>query len=136
SGHPLQRCGVWAVTLMAGGDRPETVTENDLERVVERLVDDIVTAATAPKDSVSYDWWKVLFALYPNSKPTHAKRPREPAMLYPQVAELFAPDPMGAPPLPCTFCTRPSGTVWTKTNLPMFESERALNTLPPGIPGW
>lgn len=136
SGHPLQRCGVWAVTLMAGGDRPETVTEDDMERVVERLVEDIVTAATAPKDSVSYDWWKVLFALYPNSKPTHAKRSRDRAVLYPQVAELFAPDPMGAPLLPCTFCARPSGTVWTKTNLPMFESERALNTLPPGVPGW
>ncbi|WP_433334995.1 hypothetical protein [Spirillospora sp. CA-294931] len=136
SGHPLQRCGGWALTLLAGRDDAGSVSAADIEDVAERVIDDVVAAATAAKDSPTYDWWKVLFALYPNSKPTHAKRPRESAVLRESVAELFAPDDPRSPLLPCTFCSRWCGTLWSKSVLPMFESIRALNTLPPGVAGW
>ncbi|GLW64294.1 hypothetical protein Arub01_25380 [Actinomadura rubrobrunea] len=136
SGHPVQHCGVWTVTLMAGRERPEAVTPADLDAVAGRVVDDVVTAATADNTSAAYDWWKVLFALYPNSKPTHATRSRDRAVLLPQVKALFDADEPGARPLPCTFCESPCGTLWSKSELPLFESARALNVLPPGTAGW
>lgn len=136
SEHPLQRCGAWAVALLADRDDPERVTAEDAERVSEQVAADVVTAATTAKDSAAYDWWKVLFALYPNSKATHAGRERDGAKLLVEIRAHFAPDPAGAALLPCTFCEMPCGTVWAKSVMPMFDSVRALNTLPPGVPGW
>lgn len=137
SGHPLQRCGAWAVALLAGRDHPGEVTDTDVESVAKRIAGDVVRAATCAKDSPAYDWWKVLFALYPNSKATHAGRERDRAKLLPEISAMFAPDPADARPLlPCTFCAQGCGTAWTKQNLPMFDSDKFLNNLPPGVPGW
>ncbi|MGH3811532.1 MAG: hypothetical protein ACRDUV_03610 [Pseudonocardiaceae bacterium] len=136
TGHPVQRCGAWSVALLAGREHPDEVSADDLDSVARRLVDDVVRAATAPKDSEAYDWWKVLFALYPNSKATHSGRPKDPHALRPRVAELFAMDPMSARIRPCTFCRSPCSVLWTKATLPMFDTDHAVNTLPPGSAGW
>lgn len=136
TGHPLQRCGAWAVTLLAHRAHPDEVSTDDLDSVAHRLVDDVVQAATAAKDSAAYDWWKVLFALYPNSKATHSGRPKDADALRPRIAELFAIDSLSARLRPCTFCGSPSSVLWTKTNLPMFDTDHAVNTLPPGSAGW
>jgi CRISPR-associated protein Cst1 len=64
--HPLQRCGARAVALLAGRSAPAGVTVADLDAVADRLTGDVARASVAPKDSGAYDWWKVLFALYPN----------------------------------------------------------------------
>lgn len=78
--HPLQRAGAWAVAVLAGREAPEEVSRAELEQVVERLVDGICAAALAPKPSKGerpspvYEWWKVLFAQYPNSKKPSAYR--------------------------------------------------------------
>ncbi|WP_146159483.1 hypothetical protein [Allonocardiopsis opalescens] len=112
------------------------MTTADLDRVAARIVADVVRAATASPGSGGYDWWKVLFALYPNAKPTHAKRDRDPDRLHEQVSALFVADGDAADLLPCAFCGAPSGAVWAKSTLPMFDSPRALNTLPPDLGGW
>ncbi|MGH3932656.1 MAG: hypothetical protein ACRDTF_22085 [Pseudonocardiaceae bacterium] len=136
TGHPVQRCGAWAVTLLADREHPDEVSVDDLESVAGQLVDDVVRAAIAAKDSEFYDWWKVLFALYPNSKATHSGRPKDADALRPEIADLFAADPMPARMRPCTFCGSSSGMLWTKKNLPLFDTDRAVNTLPPQSAGW
>ncbi|WP_234320374.1 hypothetical protein [Streptomyces sp. SBT349] len=135
--HPLQRAGAWAVTVLAGCERPGEVAVTDLDAVASRLVDDVCAAAVAEKDDGVYDWWKVLFALYPNAKATHSKRTRDRAVMEPAIAALFIPDDVdAASAYPCTFCGTPTPVVWTKSNLPMFDTSKALNTLPPGVLGW
>lgn len=124
------------MTLLAGREGPSDVTVADVEAVADRVTDDVVVAALAGKETPAYDWWKVLFALYPNSKPTHASRPRDRERLRAEVADILGTDLSGARLLPCTFCRRLTGTVWSKTLLPMFESVRAINTLVPGVAGW
>lgn len=134
--HPLQRAGAWAVAVLAGRATVDEVTAEDLDTVADRLVSEVCTAAVAAKGSAAYDWWKVLFALYPNSKATHSKRAKERAVLQHAVAELFAPDADAAPSHPCTFCGSAATMVWTKSNLPLFDTNKALNTLPPRVAGW
>lgn len=134
--HPLQRAGAWAVAVLAGRGQASELTGEDLDAVASRLATDICEAATAPKDSAAYDWWKVLFALYPNSKATHSKRPSDRETLRPDVENLFAPDAPEALTRPCTFCGADAGAVWAKSNLPLFDTSKALNTLPPGVSGW
>ncbi|NBE91839.1 hypothetical protein FE391_00620 [Nonomuraea sp. KC401] len=134
--HPLQRCGAWAVAVLAGCEQVEHVTTESFEGVAQRIVGDVAEAAVARQGSGAYDWWKVLFALYPNSKPTHAKRERDRTVLGQEVAQLFAPDRVDGPVRACTFCGQASGVLWAKSTLPMFDSIRALNTLPPGTAGW
>ncbi len=136
TGHPLQRAGAWAVAVLAGREAPQQVTVSDLDSVVSGMVDDLCRAANAPKDTRAYDWWKVLYALYPNSKATRSTRPPDPVMLRGEVEGLFAPDAPDAAVLPCTFCGAVAATVWGKSNLPLFDSSSALNTLPPGVGGW
>ena len=134
--HPLQRCGAWAVAVLAGCDWAEDVTDELLEGVVRRVVGDVVESAIARPDTGAYDWWKVLFALYPNSKPTHAKRPKDRTILSREVVQLFQPDDAEGPERACTFCGRRCTVLWAKSTLPMFDSVRAVNTLPPGTSGW
>ncbi|WP_062214674.1 hypothetical protein [Streptomyces sp. NBRC 109706] len=111
---------------------------DDLELVVGLIVRDATRAAVAPKDDgpAGYDWWKVLFALFPNSKPTHAKRGRDQEVIRSKVAALFAPDGVTGRSWPCTFCAQMTGTAWGKSNLPLFDTSKALNNVPPGVPGW
>ncbi|MFI7470647.1 hypothetical protein [Nonomuraea sp. NPDC049646] len=134
--HPLQRCGAWAVAVLAGCERVEQVTAELLDGVIERLVEDVVEAAVAQQGSGAYDWWKVLFALYPNSKPTHAKREKDRMALSREITVLFSLDEKNGSARTCVFCGQPSGVLWAKSTLPMFDSIRALNTLPPGSAGW
>ncbi|MDA0565214.1 hypothetical protein LG943_12930 [Streptomonospora sp. S1-112] len=108
----------------------------DLDRLAARIVADVVAAATAATGSGAYDWWKVLFALYPNSKPTHAKRVRDPAVLAEDVTALLAADGWQGPVRPCVFCGAACTVLWAKSTLPMFDSLRAINTLPPRVAGW
>jgi len=131
--HPLQRCGAWAIAVLAGRADAGAVTSEDLDTVAGRLVEDITAVSTQPKNP---DWWKVLFALYPNSKPTHAQRTRDPDALRPLVAALFAPDTPGADGLPCTFCSKPTTVLWAKSHIPLFDTTHAVNTLPPRTAGW
>lgn len=134
--HPFQRAGAWSVAVLAERRSPFEVTEADLDTVASHLVEDVSTAAAAAKDTAAYDWWKVLFALYPNSKATHSKRPRDRSLLRVSIAEMFSVDGEGMQTRPCTFCRSAAVAVWTKTMLPMFDTNKALNTLPPGVPGW
>ncbi|WP_241720819.1 hypothetical protein [Streptomyces lydicus] len=136
TGHPLQCAGAWAVAVMAGRERPDQVTADDLDAVAEVVGADAARAAVAAKTDARYDWWKVLFALYPNAKVTHAGRPRDVAVLKSEMAAMFAPDDAGGAAMPCTFCGAPAKAVWAKSKLPMFDTNKALNTLPPGIRGW
>ncbi|MDT3396311.1 hypothetical protein RKE29_06600 [Streptomyces sp. B1866] len=136
TGHPLQRAGAWAVAVMAGRELPEQVGADDLNGVADTVVRDAVAAAVAAKTDPCYDWWKVLFALYPNSKATHASRPRDAVVLRDALAEMFVPDDPAGRVLPCTFCGADAAAVWAKSTLPMFDSNKALNTLPPGVQGW
>jgi CRISPR-associated protein Cst1 len=134
--HPLQRCGARAVAELSGRDSLEQVTVADLDKVARLIVGDIVRAATAPKDSAAYDWWKVLFALYPNAKPTHTARSHDPGVLRPEVDALFAVDQLTGTVRPCTFCGRPSSVVWAKSNLPLYDTSKMINALPPRSTGW
>ncbi|MGP4109712.1 hypothetical protein ACTWP5_02190 [Streptomyces sp. 4N509B] len=139
--HPFQRAGAWAVSVLAERATPRHVTAGDLDRVAARLVADITVAATAEKGTDAYDWWSVLFALYPNAKATHNTRPRDREALRPALAELFAPDGAEASttlsrPCPCAFCGARASVTWTKMNLPLFDTNKMLNTLPPNVPGW
>ncbi|WP_461013710.1 type I-B CRISPR-associated protein Cas7/Cst2/DevR [Streptomyces daliensis] len=138
TGHPLQRAGAWAVAVLAGREHPREVSSGDLDAVAGQLVREISLAAVAGKESAAYEWWKVLFALFPNSKATHSKRSGDRTVLEPQIEAMFAPDDgTGAlPERPCTYCGAPSSVVWTKSTLAMFDTNKALNTLPPGVPGW
>jgi CRISPR-associated protein Cst1 len=136
TGHPLQRCGARAVTALAGASAAGDVTPAVLDEVAARITGDVVRAAAAAKAAVSYDWWKVLFALYPNSPATHSKRSPDLRDLRESIGRLFAPDPPGSAASPCAFCGLPAGTLWAKDKLPMFDSLKAVNTLPPGLPGW
>lgn len=134
--HPLQRAGAWAVAVLSGRGEPREVTATDLDAVASRLVDDVCTAAVADKGQAAYDWWKVLFALYPNAKPTHSKRSRDRDELRPHIEEMFAPGAPEGRAWPCAFCGERATAVWMKSTLPMFDTNKALNTLPPGVPGW
>lgn len=137
TGHPLQRCGARAVAELVKVGSPEEVTPAALDEVAGQLVKEIVRASVAPNTTAAYDWWKVLFALYPNSPATHSKRPKVPADLAKAIARLFEPDPPDAARTqPCVFCGQPSATLWAKDKLPMFDSMKAINTLPPGLAGW
>ncbi|WP_369185720.1 hypothetical protein [Streptomyces sp. Y1] len=135
--HPLQRAGAWAVAVLAERDDPSWVNQADLDTVSAVLVTDLLAAATALRDTSQYDWWKVLFALYPNSKATHSKRPSDPHALRLEIESLFAQDsPQAGLVRPCTFCGTGTAVVWAKANLPLFDTSKALNSLPPGVPGW
>ncbi|MFD4829127.1 hypothetical protein ACFWPV_04605 [Streptomyces uncialis] len=136
TGHPLQRAGAWAVAVLAGREQPEQVTPQDLDGVVRSVLTDVTHCAVAAKTDAAYDWWKVLFALYPNSKPTHAGRPRDKALLREALEPMFAPDGHTQAPLPCVFCGTSSSVLWAKSVLPLFDTSKALNSLPPGVRGW
>jgi CRISPR-associated protein Cst1 len=136
TGHPLQRCGARAAVILAQADDSEHSALAGLDAVADMLTRAIVHAAAAPNDAVAYDWWKVLFALYPNSPATHSKRSREWDELSRVIGRLFAADQESAGTSPCAFCGLPAATVWGKDKLPMFDSVKAVNTLPPGLPGW
>lgn len=147
TGHPLQRCGAWAVSVLASEagtatDRgtatlmPSEVTLDQLNLVSERIADDVARAAVAQQDDTKYDWWKILFALYPNSPPTHAKRERDRQALRAEMVKLLGPDRADGELRPCVFCGVPASVLWAKSLLPMFDTQRAVNTLPPGVEGW
>ncbi|MCS0639188.1 hypothetical protein NX801_26810 [Streptomyces sp. LP05-1] len=138
TGHPFQRAGAWAVVVLAGRPTVDEVSAADLDQVAERIVEEVCAAATAAKGSAAYDWWKALFALYPNSKATHSKRPQDRVVLKAAVEELFVVDAEGGGVAvrSCTFCRGGASVVWAKSNLPLFDTNKALNTLPPGVPGW
>jgi CRISPR-associated protein Cst1 len=146
TGHPLQRCGARVAAELAGVQDPADITTDGLDEVAGMLTVDIVRAAVVPDTAGAYGWWKVLFALYPNSYATHGKRKKVPAELTPVVASLFAADPVAVDPVamavpgqalrPCAFCGQAAGTLWGKANLPMFDSPKSVNTLPPGLAGW
>ncbi|WP_405844896.1 hypothetical protein OG528_38455 [Streptomyces platensis] len=95
TGHALQCTGAWAVAVMAGRERPDQATADDLEAIAEIIGADAARAAVSAKTDARYDWWKVLFALYPNSKVTHAGRRRDVAVLKYEMAAMFAPDAAG-----------------------------------------
>ncbi|MFI8200761.1 hypothetical protein ACIF6K_30295 [Streptomyces sp. NPDC085942] len=135
SGHPLQRAGAWAAAVMAGRSHPDDVTTADAERVVQVMVQDVLSAATAVKATDRYDWWKVLYALYPNSKATRSSRPRDRALLQAEVEALFVADTAQAVG-PCAFCSRPASVLWAKSNLPLFDSSSVVNMLPLQMRGW
>lgn len=134
--HPLQRCGAWAVAVLAGRAEPSAVTPDDLDAVADRLVEDVVAVSSLRENTPNPDWWKVLFALYPNAKPTYHARARDADTLRPLVAALFAPDVPGPGDRPCTFCSTPTGALWAKSYLPMFDTASVVNTRPPGTAGW
>ncbi|HEX3957248.1 MAG TPA: hypothetical protein VHZ03_11530 [Trebonia sp.] len=136
TGHPLQRCGARAVAELAKVTNAEDVTADALDAVADTLTRAIVHASAAANDAVAYDWWKVLFALYPNSPATHSKRSRDANELKTVIGQLFAADREAASASPCAFCGQPAASVWGKDKLPMFDSLKAVNTLPPGLPGW
>jgi CRISPR-associated protein Cst1 len=136
TGHPLQRCGARAIAALAGVPSPADVTPDALEAVVSRIQGDVVCAAAAPDNAVRYDWWKVLFALYPNSPATHSKRSRVPEELSAEIRRLFGADRDDAPASPCALCGQPAATLWGKDKLPMFDTLNAVNVLPPGLGGW
>lgn len=136
TGHPLQRCGARAVAELAHVSGAEEVTAEGLDAVAGTLTRTIVRAAAAANDTAAYDWWKVLFALYPNSPATHSKRSRDPGELTLVIGRLFAADGDGAGASPCAFCGQSAAAMWGKDRLPMFDSLKAVNTLPPGLSGW
>lgn len=136
TGHPLQRAGAWAVAVIAGKKRPEHVTSEDLDGVACSVLTDVVHCAVAAKTDKAYDWWKVLFALYPNSKATHAGRSRDKALLSEALGPMFASGGDAETPAPCTFCGAPASVLWAKSMLPLFDTNKALNSLPPGLRGW
>lgn len=135
TGHPLQRCGARAVAELAKVSVRD-VTADALDVVADTVTRAIVRGAAAVNDTDAYDWWKVLFALYPNSPATHSKRSRDPAELKIVISQLFAADQEDKDAAPCEFCGQPTTVVWGKDKLPMFDSLKAVNTLPPGLAGW
>lgn len=136
TGHPLQRCGARAAVMLAQEADSAHSPLVGLDAVADTLTRACVHAAAAEKDAVAYDWWKVLLALYPNSPATRATRPKDPDELTKEIGALFAADPDDAESSPCAFCGQPAALAWGKDRLPMFDSKRAVNTLPPGLPGW
>ncbi|MEU7649877.1 hypothetical protein [Streptomyces huasconensis] len=136
TGHPLQRAGSWAVAVLAGRSSPDEVTDADAGRVAHMVVQDVCRAATAVKDTDAYDWWKVLNALYPNSKATHNARSRDGARLRGEIEKLFVADVAEAVVGPCVFCSAAASVVWSKSCLPLFDTHKAVNVLPPGVAGW
>ncbi len=132
--HPIQRTGAWAVAVLANRPHPTQVTSDDLTRVRDRIVIDLQRAAHASDQDSIYSWWKVLFALYPNSPATHAQRKKW-SDLDEQIAALLAegtPHPTDL----CVFCDSPASVRWAKDRLPMFDTAKSRNTLPPGTGGW
>ncbi|MDQ0773046.1 CRISPR-associated protein Cst1 [Streptomyces aurantiacus] len=136
TGHPLQRAGAWAAAVMAERHHPRDVTAVDAERVAATMVQDVLTAATAVKDTAPYGWWKVLYALYPNSKATRSSRPRDRALLQGEIEALFVADTAEARVGPCAFCSRSASVLWAKSNLPLFDSSSVVNMLPLQMRGW
>ncbi|MCX4233523.1 hypothetical protein [Streptomyces ortus] len=136
TGHPLQRAGAWAAAVMAERHHPDDVTTQDVERVAAMMVQDVLTAACAAKDTDRYDWWKVLYALYPNSKATRSSRPRDRALLQGEIEALFVVDVADAMVGPCAFCSRSASVLWAKSNLPLFDSSSVVNMLPLQMRGW
>lgn len=130
TGHPLQGAGAWALAVMAGRSTPQEVSAADLEVLLHRILHDACTAGAATtKHGPAYDWWRVLFALYPNSKVTHNGRPRDAARLRDALLPQFAPDSTAAA-FPCHFCGAPASVLWAKSMLPLFDTNKALNSLP------
>jgi CRISPR-associated protein Cst1 len=136
TGHPLQRCGARAITAMTRHRSAEEVTPSDLDEFASKLVGDIIRAAAAARDMVAYDWWKVLFALYPNSPATHSGRSRDAAELRKVISVLFGSDPPDGASWPCAFCGQRASAVWGKDKLPLFDTPKAVNMLPPRASGW
>ncbi|MGW5353375.1 hypothetical protein ACWERV_23050 [Streptomyces sp. NPDC004031] len=138
TGHPVQSAGAWALAVMADREEPEHVTGADLDRLCERILTDACTAgASTDPESPAYAWWKVLAALYPNSKVTHNRRQRDPAVLRAELAPSFAPDDsVSGEAWPCTYCHTPTTHLWGKTMLPGVDSARFLNNLPGWLAGW
>lgn len=137
TGHPVQTAGAWALAVMANKELPEQVAGADLDELCERIVADACTAGSATDaESPAYAWWKVLAALYPNSKVTHNSRRRDPDVLRAALLPFFAPDSRTGTAWPCTYCHAPATHLWGKTMMPGVDSPRVVNNLPGGLPGW
>jgi CRISPR-associated protein Cst1 len=133
TGHPIQRTGAWAVAVLAGRAHPERITREDLIWVRDQIVTDVQRAARATDQDSIYSWWKVLFALYPNSPATHAQRRKWPD-LDDRIAALLTEGEETTDR--CVFCDASASARWAKDLLPMFDTAKARNILPPGSGGW
>jgi CRISPR-associated protein Cst1 len=141
SAHPIQACGAWSVAVLADRPSPQQVTPADLDVVAARITEDLYRAATAPKDDAGagYAWWREIFMQYPNSTPAHTNRgKKQPSVLRDEIAAMLAPALPGraAACYRCTFCRQDADILWSKANLPMFDTHRYINNLPPGLAGW
>lgn len=132
--HWVQRAGARAVAALCGRSHPRQVGGADLDQVCERIVQDAVMAATAPKDGPGRAWWLALAAAYPNAPVTHPSRiKRSPQELEALVREQFTPDTGARWHCPC--CDAPAAQRWGKSLWPLAESISYLNTAQGGVPG-
>ena len=132
--HWVQRAGARAAAALTGRSGPAQVGAAELDRVAERIVDDAVAAALAPKNGPFYAWWLALAAGYPNSPVVHPSRGRRTAgELRTALQGLFT-DDAGASWY-CWCCDRPAAQRWGKSLWPMTDSASHLNTAPGGLGG-
>lgn len=132
--HPIQRAGAWATAILAGRDHPAGVDDADLRRVAQQISGDLYRSATASAGDPAYDWWKVQYAMYPNSPVTHTARTKW-TDLRQRIAALFDEGAQITGEC-CVFCGQPASARWAKDLLPMFDTAKARNTLPPAGNGW
>lgn len=124
--HPFQAIGAWAAAAMRGRAHPGDLTEDDLNALVERIVQDAVTAAGSPGA-----WAKALVVAYPNSPPVHPLRGKwSDGELRRRAEDLFGPD---QPVLDrCWLCGQSAGQRWGKSLWPLADSPKHVNNQPAG----
>ena len=144
---PLQRAGALAIAHLAGVEAPRTVTENELDAVIERMTVDAVNAASArttrgPAADPHAWWWGVLFGHFPNAREVHPKRHQrerdaeELGVGLDEARERWVREHRNAPAAdpelgPCAFCGHDACRVVDKSSWPLLPRADLFNDVPP-----
>ncbi|GGI95184.1 hypothetical protein GCM10011581_35360 [Saccharopolyspora subtropica] len=136
--HPLQRCGAFAIAVMAGVDHPCAVDESSLGGVWKEMTEDLVGVAGLHDAKQPGGFWlSVSYMLWPNSKMNTTNRKKLTPQQRAEATRAWrtVPEVGEWPGAPCVLCGRQACGFFGKVDVPLAGSVEYLNTTVPGHGG-
>ncbi|MEV0037658.1 hypothetical protein [Streptomyces sp. NPDC050804] len=125
--HPLQRAGAYAIAAIAKAAHPEEVTGDQFDRVVERMISDLIATSSIAKGNAGWYLMGISYILWPNCA-LHYKTKRTPEGL---TAWRTMPPADKWPGVPCSLCGRPACAWYGNVDIPLGASIEHRNTTAP-----
>lgn len=136
--HPLQRVGAYALARLAGTKQPQAIDAAALQKAVDGMTRDAVTAALGRDTKVPEGFWlKCSLSLFPNSPMNHPSNGKKTDATISEAVARWRTRPTGekAPEAPCVLCGRPAARFYGKVDVPLAESDIYRNSTPRGHEG-